>query len=185
METTTAGDISPLGSTRWIWITRRARIAGHGPIVRAVFHVLRARRCASMQRWGIILVTENTTDCPPKGSEFWKGKPGWDLRKCQENPKVGEIYIIIWPESCQPCPPAGSGPVIIRIRTYTVRKGPSEDSYWVRLLGSLLDHGIKVTGATKSRSLDFILCQPGQKLYISFGFLQLAFKRYNSPEKNG
>lgn len=136
-------------------------------------------------RWGIILVTENTTDCPPKGSEFWKGNPGWDLRKCQENPKVGEIYIIIWPESCQPCPPAGSGPVIIRIRTYTVRKGPSEDSYWVRLLGSLLDHGIKVTGATKSRSLDFILCQPGQKLYISFGFLQLAFKRYNSPEKNG
>ena len=93
METTTAGDISPLGSTRWIWITRRARIAGHGPIVRAVFHVLRARRCASMQRWGIILVTENTTDCPPKGSEFWKGNPGWDLRKFQENPKVGEILF--------------------------------------------------------------------------------------------
>jgi len=117
MDGNNSRDISPLDSTRWIWITRRARIAGHGPIVRAVFHVLRARRCASMQRWGIILVTENTTDCPPKGSEFWKGNPGWDLRKFQENPKVGEIYLIIWPESCQPCQGLKSTEPTSRIRT--------------------------------------------------------------------
>ena len=99
METTTAGDISPLdsvqvdmdhapGTNRW------TRTNSESCLPRPESKTVRFN---AEEVGHFILVTENTTQNPPKGSEFWKGNPGWE----PEPENFIKIHLARIIEACQ------------------------------------------------------------------------------------
>lgn len=178
MDRNNSRDISPLDSTRWIWITRRARIAGHGPIVRAVFHVLRARRCASMQkRWEISFWWPKTPPkTPQKAANSGREIPDGTTKFSGKSEGWWNIYYNL--------ARIMSAMSTSRIRT---RSDQDQDLYHSEraFRGFLLGPTIGVTlgswdKAHLSNKIKVAWFYPmsTRTKVISFGSLQLAFKRY-------
>ena len=124
-----------------------------------------------------ILVTENTTKNPQKVANFGR--------------EIPDGPIIIWPESLKPCQGLKSTESTSRIRTRDYQDQDlyhSERAFRGFLLGPTI--GVKLGSLDKAHlsnkiKVAWFYPMSTRTKVISFGSLQLAFKRYNSPDKNG